>query len=200
MTVVASLPTTVTTNHQNEKHRKSPSILVSDASKARLFLALACFWPLVIMVLFAASSPQLKDVRSHPRELLDTSNTINQDVRYTFRSIMDRVDIMGYGPTHPRIAVVVVGEDNRSILTSVGSLFSYVKLRDNSFTAAAAAAAAVVVVDDDDGFRLRFEILQRMWTNLPLFSCCAVPSNMTNTLYIIQPINNQQSNIYIIST
>jgi len=137
MTVVASLPTTVTTNHQNEKHRKSPSILVSDASKARLFLALACFWPLVIMVLFAASSPQLKDVRSHPRELLDTSNTINQDVRYTFRSIMDRVDIMGYGPTHPRIAVVVVGEDNRSILTSVGSLFSYVKLRDNSFTAAA---------------------------------------------------------------
>lgn len=115
--MVASLPT------QNRHPGPAP---MSDATKARLFLALACFWPIFILAMFAASAPQLKDVRMRPRELLDKKNEINKDVRFNFRKILDRVDVMGYGPTHPRIAVVIVGDDNHEILSSVGSLFSYV--------------------------------------------------------------------------
>ena len=117
--MVASLPTT------NRHPGPAP---MSDATKARLFLAMACFWPIFVLAMFAASAPQLQDVRMRPRELLDIKNEINKDVRFNFRKIMDRVDVMGYGPTHPRIAVVIVGDDNHEILSSVGSLFSYVSL------------------------------------------------------------------------
>jgi len=40
-----------------------------------------------------------------------------------FRKYLDRVDILGYGPTHPRVAVVVVGEDRDDILASIESVF-----------------------------------------------------------------------------
>jgi hypothetical protein len=46
----------------------------------------------------------------------------------SFRKYMDRVDVMGYGPTHPRVAVVVVGDDRAKILASVESVFRYVFL------------------------------------------------------------------------
>jgi hypothetical protein len=95
----------------------------TEASKARLFLALACFWPILVFALFAASAPQLKETRSHPSALLDKTNEINKDVRFNIRSVLDRVDIMGYGPTHPRVAVVIVGDDSTKILASVESLF-----------------------------------------------------------------------------
>lgn len=117
MTVVTSLPT---------NHRQPGPAAMSDASKARLFLAVACFWPIFVLALFAASAPQLEEVRMRPRELLDKKNEFNKDLRFNFRKILDRVDVMGYGPTHPRIAVVIVGDDNHQILSSVASLFSYV--------------------------------------------------------------------------
>ena len=124
MTVVAALPRH--NNNNNNRQKGSGPGAMSDASKARLFLAVACFWPIVVLALFAASAPQLADVRARPRELMDSSNEFNKDLRFNFRKIMDRVDVMGYGPTHPRIAVVVVGDDNQNILSSVSSLFSYV--------------------------------------------------------------------------
>jgi hypothetical protein len=42
---------------------------------------------------------------------------------FQFRKFLDRVDVMGYGPTHPRVAVVVVGDDRAKILASVESIF-----------------------------------------------------------------------------
>jgi nitrate reductase NapAB chaperone NapD len=44
--------------------------------------------------------------------------------RFNLRSVLDRVDVMGYGPTHPRVAVVVVGEDSDQVISSVESVFS----------------------------------------------------------------------------
>jgi hypothetical protein len=38
--------------------------------------------------------------------------------------MLDRVDIMGYGPTHPRLAVVIYGEDKTSLVSTVESVFS----------------------------------------------------------------------------
>lgn len=113
--------------HPNNNKGPAP---MSGASKARLFLAIACFWPIFVLAMFAASAPQLKDVRARPRELLDKKNEFNQDVRFNFRKIMDRVDVMGYGPTHPRIAVVIVGssKSNENILSSVKSLISHTSL------------------------------------------------------------------------
>lgn len=75
--------------------------------KARIFLFAACFWPLWILALFGASAPQT-EVKDH----------------MNLRSALDRVDIMGYGPTHPRVAVVVTGSDRQAIIGSVESVIS----------------------------------------------------------------------------
>lgn len=80
--------------------------------KARLFLFVACLWPLWVMALYGASAPQV-----NPDGPNDTSRMMK------LRSVLDRVDIMGYGPTHPRVAVVLVGDSRESILTSVESVY-----------------------------------------------------------------------------
>mmetsp|Transcript_3485 Transcript_3485/g.7914 ORF Transcript_3485/g.7914 Transcript_3485/m.7914 type:complete len:884 (-) Transcript_3485:35-2686(-) len=83
--------------------------------KARLFLFVACLWPLWVMALYGASAPAV-DVDS-----------LNADVQTTrmmkLRNVLDRVDIMGYGPTHPRVAVVIVGDTRESLLQSVESVY-----------------------------------------------------------------------------
>lgn len=99
------------------------SPLMGEAAKARMFLAIACFWPIFILALFAASAPELKEAREHPSQLLDKNNEFNKDFRFNVRKMLDRVDVMGYGPTHPRVAVVVVGDENQKILSTVESVF-----------------------------------------------------------------------------
>lgn len=79
--------------------------------KARLFLGIACLWPLWILALFGASAPQ-----DQGRSPDATKN------RMSLRSALDRVDIMGYGPTHPRVGVVVTGSDREAIIGSVESV------------------------------------------------------------------------------
>lgn len=108
------------------KRGPSNKPFMGEAAKARLFLAVACFWPVFILALFAASAPQLQDARAHPSQLLDRNNELNKDVRFNLRKMLDRVDIMGYGPTHPRVAIVVVGDENQKILSTVESVFRYV--------------------------------------------------------------------------
>jgi hypothetical protein len=80
-------------------------------TKARLFLFVACLWPLWVMALYGASAPPVNP---------DGPNTTRM---MKLRSVLDRVDIMGYGPTHPRVAVVLVGDTRESILTSVESVY-----------------------------------------------------------------------------
>ena len=43
------------------------------------------------------------------------------------RKLLDRVDVVGYGPTHPRVAAVVVGDssDSEKVITTVESIFRY---------------------------------------------------------------------------
>lgn len=121
---------TVVASPAANRHRNKPAGLMptTNAGKARLSLAIACFWPIFVLALFAASSPQFKEERAHPKELLDKNNEINKDVRFNMRKLLDRVDVMGYGPTHPRTAVVIVGEESNDIINSVESLFSHTPL------------------------------------------------------------------------
>lgn len=93
------------------RHRALPQDDFSDDAKARLFLAMACVWPLVIMALFSASSPGAASAG----HVVAPGKTI--------RNILDRVDILGYGPTHPRVAVVVVGDNADRVALSVESVF-----------------------------------------------------------------------------
>ena len=86
-------------------------------------MTISFFQPILVLAMFAASAPQLKEERANPRALLDKNNEINKDVRFNFRKVLDRVDVMGYGPTHPRVAVVIVGDDSKKIISSVSSLF-----------------------------------------------------------------------------
>lgn len=86
-----------------------------DSAKARLLLAVACLWPL--LVFFFASSG--KNTQQSP-----DVNVVSAELE-SIRNLLDRVDILGYGPTHPRVAVVVVGDDTSKILSSVESVFRY---------------------------------------------------------------------------
>eukprot|EP00934_Nitzschia_sp_Nitz4_P007586 Nitzschia sp. Nitz4//scaffold3_size479765//456684//459593//NITZ4_000191-RA/size479765-augustus-gene-1.631-mRNA-1//-1//CDS//3329551031//7576//frame0 len=92
--------------------------------QARILLAIACLWPLWIMAMYGASASSraatTADSASSP---LTTSLQ-----RYSLRSALDRVDIMGYGPTHPRLAFVVMGDDTSLVQSSVESIFRHTDL------------------------------------------------------------------------
>lgn len=92
----------------------------SDSSQARMFLALAIFWPIVVLVFYLLGSEPVASV-SNDGITNNTSRVTKAGLN--FRKYMDRVDIMGYGPTHPRVAVVVVGDDRAKIISSVESVF-----------------------------------------------------------------------------
>jgi glycoprotein-N-acetylgalactosamine 3-beta-galactosyltransferase len=49
----------------------------------------------------------------------------NTNLRLSFRNALDRVDIMGYGPTHPRVAVVVTGDVPEDLVSTVESVFAH---------------------------------------------------------------------------
>lgn len=106
--------------------RRGQSAQDDDASsKARLFLALACFWPILVMVLFVLGSDSSSSSVDNNAVAGTNSNSSMARVvnpGLSFRKYMDRVDIMGYGPTHPRVAIVVVGDDRAKIISSVESV------------------------------------------------------------------------------
>lgn len=88
--------------------------------QARLFLFVACLWPLWVLALFGASSAGNNEVVVSPDSVVASSSHQN---RLNLRNVLDRVDIMGYGPTHPRIAFVVVGEESEATKETVVSIF-----------------------------------------------------------------------------
>jgi hypothetical protein len=85
----------------------------NDSMKAKLFLFVACLWPIWVLALFAASSPNQDlasngGIRKTRKEVvLDAAKQMVDPVH--LRNVLDRVDIMGYGPTHPRLGLVIVG-------------------------------------------------------------------------------------------
>jgi hypothetical protein len=109
------------------KDNHSSSMASADSTKARFFLAVACLWPLCLLALFAASAPH-NVANDHPgvaggggHEPLGSRRQLGLQ----FRNILDRVDVMGYGPTHPRVAVTLVGTDLSDLETSVDSIFAH---------------------------------------------------------------------------
>ena len=99
--------------------RRHHAVQQSDSPKARLLLALACLWPLIVFLFFGGAAPN-----TTPEQQSSNNNNSN-DSMDSIRNLLDRVDILGYGPTHPRVAVVVVGDDRSKILSSVESVFRY---------------------------------------------------------------------------
>ena len=124
-------------HHNNNNYANSSGGAVhllpqSDSAKARLFLAIACFWPLVLWALFASSAPHVSSSSSSMTINGTTSSLLSSSSITTsssLRNLLDRVDILGYGPMHPRIAAVIVGDANAdNLVSSVESIFSYTDL------------------------------------------------------------------------
>jgi hypothetical protein len=101
----------------------------------RLLLFFVCFWPLAILALFASSAPG-KDHFAPPPGVgqlspAEAAAVVNGNEKskkhfdkFELRKVLDRVDVMGYGPTHPRVAFVVVGSTKDALIESVESIFS----------------------------------------------------------------------------
>ena len=100
--------------------------LSSESLKARLFLFLALTWPLILLVLLASSSAPPPPSTTSLGNVHNASH--NNNLRLSLRNALDRVDIMGYGPTHPRVAFVVVGADQAALATTVKSIISHTDL------------------------------------------------------------------------
>ena len=109
---------TTITAASRRKQKVEYAVAGGDSPRALLFLAAACLWPLVIFVVFALSS-------SAPESTKEVSASVGRNLRFNFRNVVDRVDIMGYGPTHPRVAAVIVGDNEENLVSSVESLFRF---------------------------------------------------------------------------
>jgi hypothetical protein len=103
----------------------------ADSTKARLFLAVACLWPLCLLALFAASAPHVRESSNAGGDgstggaAFGPGGNSRRQLGLQFRNILDRVDVMGYGPTHPRVAFALVGTDLADLETSVDSIFAH---------------------------------------------------------------------------
>ena len=96
--------------------------------RARLFLAVACLWPLCLFALLTASAPHVLEEATSQHEIASPHRAIsasNEGIGLKFRDVLDRADIMGYGPTHPRVAVVIVGDNKDNLVSSVESVFGH---------------------------------------------------------------------------
>lgn len=115
------MPTPVLRNRSSGKLKQK-----TDRTKANILLAVACFWPLALIALLSASAPHVEDVPLHAGTAAAPNSglSITTKLRSNLRNVLDRVDVMGYGPTHPRVAFAVVGDDPEQLVTTVESIFS----------------------------------------------------------------------------
>ena len=133
-----TIPVVPSTAHQTQDQRRNqhlrrrghvpPNSVGNNGSNVRpvVILALFCLWPLVFIVftfIFADTAPTTNNnsaAASADQQVLNPG--------LSFRKYLDRVDIMGYGPTHPRVSVVVVGNEHETsnLISTVESVFRYV--------------------------------------------------------------------------
>jgi hypothetical protein len=105
---------------QQQHHRSNREETIGfDSQRAKLFLALACLWPLCLMALFSASAPHVAVVSNQNN---NNNASPHRALTSSMRDILDRVDMLGYGPTHPRTAIVIVGKDPSQLRISVESV------------------------------------------------------------------------------
>eukprot|EP00536_Pseudo-nitzschia_multiseries_P005131 jgi/Psemu1/254218/estExt_Genewise1Plus.C_930072 len=106
----------------------------------RFWLLMVCLWPIALLALMASSSPGATQLSSRaivaPGSLgtnadanANAVTNTSLEAKFHWRSVLDRVDVMGYGPTHPRVAFVVVGETKEALIDSVKSVFSNTDMR-----------------------------------------------------------------------
>jgi len=100
------------------------SILPPRHVQARLLLFLACVWPLFVMTFIGSSSIDPNSSTGGGND----PNALVRNQRLSLRTLMDRVDIMGYGPTHPRVAFIVMGEETEGMKDTVKSIFQFTDL------------------------------------------------------------------------
>ena len=96
--------TVVKSSRVRRSNPDSRSTLIS-----RVFLAVAVLWPLLLF-LWPSSR---------------TASPQHNNIGLKFRDVLDRVDIMGYGPTHPRVAVVIVGDNKDNLALTVENVFEH---------------------------------------------------------------------------
>lgn len=125
-----------------------------DPTTARLFLAAAILWPLCLWALFNASAPTPDPQHLLLLERNTKNNNTAASLRLSFRNVLDRVDVVGYGPTHPRIAAVVTGTDAKLVQRTVDSVMAHTTL-DRVFSVVAVVAAS----DDTDQNRIETQIV-----------------------------------------
>lgn len=100
----------------------------------RMLPLVVCLLPIVILALYIISTPGQHDPQimvSNPSAALPQkeSDRIRNKIGFNIRNVLDRVDVMGYGTTHPRVAFVVVGEDRNTLIQSIESIFSSTDMR-----------------------------------------------------------------------
>ena len=122
--------------HKNNPRTKSKGSMMASPGQTvlnpRLFLAIACLWPLAILALFASSAPGRDESSSSVQQpgalsnkaAVEGNSNSHTTKGFELRKVLDRVDVMGYGPTHPRVAFVVVGKTKKELIASVESIFS----------------------------------------------------------------------------
>ena len=116
-------------NHDNDDESTRPrQPLSSESLKARLFLTVACLWPLMLLALLASSAPDTTTIPGNTATAALNTTTASH-LRLSVRNALDRVDIMGYGPTHPRVAVVIVGSDTQALVATVKSVITHTDLQ-----------------------------------------------------------------------
>jgi len=115
---LTNLLTMVTPSAPSYLRRRYGKAGAGGGDSSRLLLSIACLWPLFMLVYYGFTTPP-------PNTTSDGSAPVRVvNPGLSFRKFLDRVDIMGYGPTHPRVAVIVVGDDEKQILSTVKSVFS----------------------------------------------------------------------------
>lgn len=116
---------------QNPRHNHHGMAGGKPILNPRLFLLVACLWPLAILALFASSAPGANPnvqadipITSEQQQQLDQEhNNKHKFDKFEVRKLLDRVDVMGYGPTHPRVAFVVVGQTPEQLIKTTKSIF-----------------------------------------------------------------------------
>jgi len=98
----------------------------NDKLIAKWCFALVCLWPLVVLLRWGGKSTPTNNNNLDGAQQNNHHHSVggvHHNNIFQIRKYLDRVDVMGYGPTHPRVAVVIVGTNRDEVLASVESVF-----------------------------------------------------------------------------
>jgi len=108
-------------------HRSSRDPNKRDKWLSKFVFVLALLWPLIPLFLTSSSSSSKNESRK--QRLLQ----VTTQIRTRLQELLDRYDILGYGPTHPRFAFLLVAPSSKDfhipvedmMTQSILSIFKY---------------------------------------------------------------------------